>query len=85
MLDKLNQLRTQCGFSLNIKSAFRCVDYNLSLEGSEESMHVQGKAVNLKIGHLSSIKKSRFFKALKAIKFQVVEEIDDYIHLEIFD
>ena len=85
IIKMLNDLRKACGFPLSISSAYRCIDHNLQIDGNEDSMHVQGKAVDIKIHHLNSSKIKRLIEKIETIKFHSVVEFKDYIHVEISD
>ena len=48
LLCKLDLLRLYCDFPLVITSSYRSPEYNKKIGGSKNSMHIQGKAVDLK-------------------------------------
>lgn len=45
---KLDELRERCDISLVINSSYRSVEYNSSVKGSTNSMHLLGRAVDIK-------------------------------------
>lgn len=47
-LQKLDALRTACGFSMTLNSTFRSMEYNKSIGGSSTSMHLLGRAADIK-------------------------------------
>lgn len=44
---KLDMLRDLCGFPFRITSSFRTPEYNKRIGGSRNSMHLQGRAVDI--------------------------------------
>lgn len=46
-LVKLDKLRELCGMPLKINSSYRDKEYNKSVGGSENSMHILGRAVDI--------------------------------------
>lgn len=47
-LDKLQELRTNCGAPLHINSGYRCAWYNKSIGGSPTSYHLRGEAFDIR-------------------------------------
>ena len=46
-LEKLDTLRYLCGIPLKINSSYRTEDYNKSVKGAKNSMHLEGRAVDI--------------------------------------
>lgn len=55
-LIKLQTLRTKCGFAFPINSSYRTEEYNRSIKGAKDSMHLYGRAVDIKC--LNSLKRA---------------------------
>ncbi len=54
-LDKLDMLRELLGESIIITSSYRSEKYNKEVGGSIKSMHLTGKAVDVKISHYDGV------------------------------
>lgn len=50
-MEKLNDLREECGFPFIITSAYRCKEHNKNIGGHPKSAHMKGRAVDIACNH----------------------------------
>ena len=48
-LEKLMRLRDKCGFAFTLNSTYRTAEKNKRVGGSPDSMHLQGRAVDIAV------------------------------------
>ncbi len=85
-IDKLQRLRTRCGFPFDISSAARCPDYNRRVGGSSRSDHTKYEAFDL-VG-LSSGQRNILLREIYTmqaetgkIDFWLIEIADRHVHI----
>ncbi|MCP4393950.1 MAG: hypothetical protein GY804_06750 [Alphaproteobacteria bacterium] len=94
-LRNLDQLRENCGFPLIISSSFRTTQHHgkiyqkLCQPAPMKSMHLKGRAVDIKTEHLTGEQRVKLMQEALALKFSVgvyktIFHIDDRRNQTIF-
>ena len=81
---KVQVLRDIVGFPLVPVSGYRCRKYNTTLAGAaEQSQHLYGKAVDIRVRHLNSSQRHRLIDAAFSLEFSGIGTGKNQLHLDI--
>ncbi len=83
LLQKLQSLRDEVGFSLTINSGFRCAKHNKEVGGSPNSQHLLGKAVDISIKGLNGEQRHLLLKSAFRLEFHGVGVYSNFLHLDL--
>ena len=79
-LFRLEALRRVCDFPFPVTSGFRCAKHNAKIKGHPNSMHMQGKAVDIEMSTRCKIQR---IKALAVhFEFKGIGIYPNHIHLD---
>lgn len=70
-MQKLQRLRTTCGWTFSVKSGYRTVAYNKKIGGEDNSYHVQGMAADISHRGWSGIQRYKFVSAALSLGFSI--------------
>jgi len=80
LLYMLDKARERAGIPFKLNSAFRCINYNLSVGGKSNSAHRYGKAVDIACDNSSN--RFKIIEALLWAGFKRVGIASDFIHAD---
>ena len=79
-MQRLQRLRSNLGRPLRINSGYRCLSHNNAIKGSEKSMHLLGRAVD--IDAVSGNEKHSIVMAAMALGFKGIGVGKTFIHID---
>jgi len=79
-LDRLQRLRTRCGFSFHINSGFRTPEHNAKIGGKPNSAHLRGWAAD--IACEDARQRYAILEGAYALGFQRIGVYPTFIHLD---
>lgn len=80
---KLDELRDNIQFPLYINSGYRCPSHNSAVDGVNGSMHLVGKAADIKIKHLSNKDKWYLVQMAYIMGFHGICVDTTFVHLDV--
>ena len=81
LIEKLNKARNLASVPFNINSACRCETHNSSVKGSENSSHLKGYAVDIRISN--SVDRFKILNSLILVGFSRIGVYKNFIHVDI--
>lgn len=82
LLTRLQALRDIIG-PINITSGFRCEEQNKKVNGSEDSQHLKGNAVDIKISHMTSEDRYELINTSFSLGFSGVGIGKNHFHVDV--
>jgi uncharacterized protein YcbK (DUF882 family) len=79
---RLQELRNQFGQPLKINSGARCEEHNKAVGGKPSSLHLLGKAADIKTSYMSKEERNRLLNLAKGM-FNGIGVSDAFLHVDI--